>query len=93
MGSTLAHNTKVVTVCMKLHNLGVDNGLHRIVPLQRDITSHESLLPVQQDMVSERPKHLKNKVTSLLRDDLCDILKSQGYARPPANLKRTRHMF
>ena len=87
---TLKHITKVVAVCIKLHNLGIDKGLYRIMPMGRDVRLHESLLPVQQHMVSLKPKHLKNRVKSTLRDELCDVLKTQGSARPVANRKRLR---
>jgi hypothetical protein len=78
----------VVNVCMKLHNLGVDNGHHRIAALDRDFRIHDDLMPIQQHMVSRKPKYLKNKVISLLRDRLCNVLQAQGHTRPIANRKR-----
>jgi hypothetical protein len=86
----LKHTTKVVSVCIKLHNLGVDNGVYTVIPITRDMRIHESLLPVQQDVVSLKPKHLKSRVKSSLRDTLCDVLKAQGFAWPVANRKRDR---
>ncbi len=44
--ATLRHVTKVVSVCIKLHNLGVDNGVHKVMLMGRDIHLHESLLPI-----------------------------------------------
>jgi hypothetical protein len=91
MANTLEHNTKIIIVCMNLHNKGVDNGLHRISSLDRDVTSHDNLLPVQQDMVAYKSMHLKNKVTSMLRNNINDILKSQEFARPLANRKQLEY--
>jgi hypothetical protein len=86
----LKHTTKVVSVCIKLHNLGVDNGVYRVMPITRDLRVHESLLPVQQDAVSLKPKHLKSRIKSTLRDTLCGVLKGQGFVRPVVNRKRVR---
>ena len=82
----------VVNVCMKLHNLGVDNGHYRIIALYRDFRIHDDLMPIQQDQVARKPKYLKNRATSTLRDQVCDVLKTQGHTRPHANRKRTRNV-
>jgi len=86
--STLKHTSKVVSVCIKLHNLGVDNGVYRVTPIERDLREHETMLPVRQDAVSLKSKHLKSRVTSTLRDEICAVLKAQGFARLVANRKR-----
>ena len=86
----LKHTTKVISVCIKIHNLGVDNGVYRVAPMARDLRAHASMLPVRQDVVSLKPKHLKSRVKSTLRDEICDVLKAQGFARPVANRKRFR---
>ena len=92
MSSTMAHSTMVVNVCIKLHNLGVDNGHYRIAALDRDFRIHDDLMPIQQHVVSKKPKYLKNKVDSTLRDGICDVLKAQGHTRPIANRKRMRNV-
>ena len=76
MSLTLAHSTMVVNVCMKLHNMGVDDGYHRITALDRDYRMHDDLMPIQQHMVSRKPKYLKNKVNSTLRDRICNLLQA-----------------
>ena len=92
MSSTLAHSTMVVNVCMKLHNLGVDNGHYRIAAMDSDFRMHDDLMPIQQHMVSIKPKYLKNKVKTILRDRICDVLQSQGHTRPIASRKRMRNV-
>jgi hypothetical protein len=79
----------VVSACMKLHNFGVDNGHYMIVALDRDFRIHDDLMPIQQHVVSRKPKYLTNKVNSTLRDIICDVLIEQGHARPIANKKKT----
>ena len=83
MGGRLDHSLKVFSVCIKFHNLDVDHGDHRIILLQKGKMARAILLPVQQDKVSLKPKSLKSKVRSSLRDKLCDTLQEQGYARLP----------
>ena len=77
---------------MQLQNLGVDNDHHSIAPaLARDFRLHTDLMPIQQHMVSRKPKYLKNKVNSTLRDRLCNLLQAQGQTRPIANKKRIKN--
>jgi len=83
----------VVKVCIKLHNLGVDNGHHRIVASDRDYNMHDDLIPIQKHMVSHKLKYLKNKVNTTLRDLVCYVLQSQGHTRHVANRKRIRNMY
>ena len=92
MSSTLPHNIKVCQVCMKLHNLGVDNMVTRVKPHPRDFKDHDSLLVVAQTQVSDpQPDHLKSRVKSALRDSLCDVVKEGDGVRPLANRsKRVR---
>jgi hypothetical protein len=86
----LKHTVKVISVCIKLHNLGVDNGVYMVLPMARDLRAHDSMLHVRQDVVSLKPNHLKNRVKSTLRDEISEVLKAQGFARPVANRKRLR---
>ncbi len=86
----LKHTTKVISVCIKIHNIGVDNGVYKVAPMARDLRAHASMMHVRQDDVSLKPKHLKSRVMSTLRDEICDVLKAQGFARPVANRKRFR---
>ena len=75
MSPRLAHSLKVASVCIKLHNLGIDNGDYKILPLLKDRKARDDLLPVQQDKVAVKPKNLKSKVKSILRDKLGAMLK------------------
>ena len=92
MSSTLPHNIKVTQVCMKLHNLGVENSVTRVKPHARDYFGHDSILVVAQSkVVDPQPDHLKSRVKSTLRDRLCEIVKGGGGVRPAANRsKRAR---
>jgi hypothetical protein len=92
MSSTLPHNIKVTQVCMKLHNLGVENSITRVKPHARDFKNHDTILVVAQSNVSDsQPPHLKSRVKSALRDRLCDVVKDGGGVRPAANRsKRVR---
>jgi hypothetical protein len=84
MSSTLPHNIKVCQVCMKLHNLGVENSVTRVKPHARDFKNHDSILVVAQTKVSDpQPAHLKSRVKSALRDRLCEIVKEGGGSAPP----------
>ena len=82
----MAHSTMVVNVCIKLHNLGVDNGHYRIAALDREFRIHDDLMPIQQHVVSKKPKYLKNKANSTLRYDICDVLKD--LENPPIRVGR-----
>jgi hypothetical protein len=82
--------TKVVSECIKLHNLGVDNDVYMAMLITRDLRVRESLLHAQPDVVSLKPKYLKSRMKSSIRDTLCNVLKAQGFARPIANRKRVR---
>ena len=93
MSSTLAHSTMVVRVCMKQYKFGVDNGHYMIAAPDRDFRIHDGLMPIQQHVVSRKPKYLKKKVNFTLRDSICDVLKAQGHARPIANRKRIRNAY
>ena len=75
MSPRLAHSLKVASVYIKLHNLGIDNGDYKILPLLKDRKARDDLLPVQQDKVAVKPKNLKSKVKSILRDKLGAMLK------------------
>ncbi len=92
MSSTLPHNIKVSQVCMKLHNLGVDNSVTRVRPHARDFRLHDTLLVVTQTTISDpQPKHLKSRVKSNLGNRLCDVVKDGGGVRPAFNQsKRVR---
>ncbi len=92
MSSTLPHSLKVVSVCMKLHNMGVNGSITRVKPHARDFRMHDRLLVVPQDHVADNaPRDLKSKSRATLRDRLCEIVKEGGGVRPAANRsKRVR---
>ena len=46
MSCSLAHRTMVVGVCMKLLNIGVDNGNKRIMVIDRDFRLRDDLMPI-----------------------------------------------
>ena len=83
MSSTLAHNIMVASMCMKLHNLGVDNSVTWVKPHVRDFRDHDRLLVVPQSIVVDNaPRDLKAKVKSSLRDFLVILGKTGGESRP-----------
>jgi hypothetical protein len=92
MSSSLEHNIKVTQVCMKLHNLGVDNSITRVKPHTRDFKDHDTIMVVTQSKVSDpQPDHLKSRIKSTLRDRICEVVKKAGGVRPAANRsKRVR---
>ncbi len=90
MSSTLPHSIMVVQVCIKLHDLGVDNSITRVKPHDMDFKGHDIILVVAQStVVDPAPRHLKSKAKSTIRDRLCDIVKDGGGVKPAAN-KRAR---
>jgi len=92
MSSTLHHSIKIVCVCMKLHNIGVENSVTRVKPHPRDYKMHDRLLVVPQHIVADNaPRDLKSKIKSTLRDRLSEIVKEGGGVRPaPNRSKRAR---
>ena len=89
---TLPHSIMDVQVCIKLHNLGVENSITRVKPHARDFKGHDNILVVAQSKVSNpAPRYFNSKVKSTLRDRLCDNVKDGGEVRPVANIsKRAR---
>ncbi len=51
MSSTLPHSIMVVQVCIKLHNLGVENSITRVKPHARDFKGHDRISVVAQSNV------------------------------------------
>ena len=82
LSTSLEHTTTVVSVCMKLHNLTIDDNIQRIKPLARDIKDHDNMKPVKQDMVSYAPRDYKKRVKSDKRDILTETLATIGLVRP-----------
>ena len=92
MSSTLHYSIKVVSVCMKLHDIGVENSVTRVKPHPRNYRMHDRLLVVPQgNFADNAPRDLKSKTKSTLRDRLFEIVKEGGGVRPAANRsKRAR---
>ena len=76
----------VVSVCMKLHNILIDDRMHMNQPMARDVTAKDLFKPIDQDKVSYMPRDLKKRQKCALRQKICDLLKSEG--RPSCALVR-----
>ena len=72
----------VVSVCMKLHNILIDDRMHMNQPMARDVTAKDLFKPIDQDKVSYMPRDLKKRQKCALRQKICDLLKSEGQVRP-----------
>ena len=79
----LARVVLVVSVCIKLHNILIDDRMHSTRPMEQDVTAKDLIKPINQDKVSYMPRDLKKtKQKCVLRQKICEALKREGYVRP-----------
>lgn len=82
----------VTAVCMKLHNLCIDDGMTSRMPaLGCDICEGDSMRPIRQDRCSFSPRdgHKKRQKTDL-RKEICDFLASNNHTRPEHSMQKKR---
>eukprot|EP00951_Prasinocladus_malaysianus_P004824 scaffold34122_cov19-Prasinocladus_malaysianus.AAC.1 len=79
---SLAKVSLIVSVCLKLHNICVQDGIARHDPLSKDVRPWDIFEPIPQDVVSYVPRDLKKRQKSNLRQKLCDDLAKKGFKRP-----------
>ena len=88
----LKYTPTVTAVCMKLHNLCLDDGMTgRVKAMAEDISEGDIMRPIRQDRCSYAPRdgHKKNQKTAL-RDEICNKLADAGLVRPDHSMQRKR---
>ena len=85
---SLEHASKLVAVCIALHNLAIEDGIGLFKPLDKDFGSKDSLKPIAQDKVTYAERGLMRKGVGDKRDAITAELKELGYMRPAHRRQR-----
>ena len=72
----------VVVVCMKLHNLCIDDNEHVSHPRVVDIDSRDIMTPISNANLAYAPRNYKKRQKSTTRQAVCEDLKRIGLVRP-----------
>jgi len=82
MRNKLSLITKVVAVCMKLHNICIDDNTHLSHPIHNDISTKDIMAPISQNGCAYAPRALKKRQKSKTREDVSDSLHRVMHVRP-----------
>ena len=88
IGCSLEHTTKLVAVCVMLHNMAIDDnvGLHE--PLKKDMHPMDSYEPIRQDRVTYVERGLLKNQSVAKREAITKELRALGRARPAHKRQR-----
>ena len=88
MSCSLEHVTKVVAVCIHLHNFAIDDGIALHQPLARDCRKYDDMHPIRQDTVTIAERGLKTTPCGDVRAQVTTSLKVVGFMRPAHKKQR-----
>ncbi len=85
--------TKVVTLCIKLHNLCIDDGERVPHPREAQIHVKDIMKSISNANLSHAPRDYKKRQKSTNRQAVCEDLKRLGLVRPiRTHTKRARNV-
>ena len=90
MRCKLSEVTVVVVVCMKLHNLCIEDSEHVSHTRVVEIDSRDIMTPISNANLAYAPRNYKKRQKSSTRQAVCEDLKRIGLVRPIRVHKRAR---